>query len=286
MLHIKKIANAKMIKRIAKCTNKEGQRVRGEQWRHTDATEIEGFIGCLLHMGVLRDNGTPTTILWSKTEGNPLVMACFSRDRFIKLSNHVRFDGKETRSQRREKDAFAPLRDLWEDFEGNLSREYVPGPTLTVDEQLMPWRGRCAFLQYLPLKPDKYGIKIFWICDSENGFPLHGDLYLGRNGQKRETNIGRNTAIALASPYFGIGRNLTVGNFFTDMELSAHLLANNMTLVETVRRNKRFLPQEFQTGQGLKKGDAIFGFQKIKPQLLRINQIKKACCCFEHDASR
>ncbi|KAK3780260.1 hypothetical protein RRG08_047249 [Elysia crispata] len=78
-----------------------------------------------------------------------------------------------------------------------------------------------------PIRPDKYGIKIFWICDSENGFPLHGDPYLGRNGQKRETNVGRNTAIALASPYFGSGRNLTlvtVDNFFTDMELSAHLL--------------------------------------------------------------
>ncbi|KAK3782881.1 hypothetical protein RRG08_002511 [Elysia crispata] len=120
-------------------------------------------------------------------------------------------------------------------------------------------RGRCAFLQYLPSKPDKYGIKIFWICNSENGFPLHGDPYLRRNGQKRETNVGRNTATALASPCFGSGRNLTVDNFFTNMELSAHLLANNMTLVGTVRRNKRFLPQEFQTGQGLKKGDAIFG---------------------------
>ena len=85
---------------------------------------------------------------------------------------------------------------------------------------------------------------------------------MGRNGQNRETNIGRNTAIALASPYSDSGRNLTVDNFFTDMELSAHLLTNNMTLVQTVRRNKRFLPQEFQTGQGLKKGDAIFGFQK------------------------
>ena len=101
----KKFVNAKMIERIAKCTNKEGQRVRGEQCRHTDATEIEGFIRCLLHMGVLRDNGT---IPWSKTEGNPLVMACFSRDPFLKLSNHLRCDDKETRSHRREKDAFAP----------------------------------------------------------------------------------------------------------------------------------------------------------------------------------
>ena len=57
-----------MIERIAKCTNKEGQRVRREQWRHTNATELEGFIGGLLHMGLLRDNGTPTTILWSKTK--------------------------------------------------------------------------------------------------------------------------------------------------------------------------------------------------------------------------
>ena len=46
------------------------------------------------------------------------------------------------------------------------------------------------------------------------------------------------------------------------MELSAHLLANNMTLVGTVRRNKCLLPQEFQTGQGLKRGDGVFDVQK------------------------
>ena len=47
----KKFANAKMIKIITKCTKKEGQNVRGEQWRHADATEIEGFIGCPLTWG-------------------------------------------------------------------------------------------------------------------------------------------------------------------------------------------------------------------------------------------
>ena len=98
----KKIVNVKMIERIAKCSNKEGQRVGGEQWRHTDVNEIEGFFGCLLHMGSLRDNGTPTTILWSKTEGNPLVMACFSRDRFLKFSNHLRFDESNEESKKRE----------------------------------------------------------------------------------------------------------------------------------------------------------------------------------------
>ena len=113
-----------MIERIAKYTNREGQGVRGEQWRHTDATEIEGLIGYLLHMGALRDNITPTTILWSKTVDNPLIMACFSRDRFLKLSNHLRFDDKETRSQKREKDALALLRDL--ELSTSPGQEYDP----------------------------------------------------------------------------------------------------------------------------------------------------------------
>ncbi|KAK3778106.1 hypothetical protein RRG08_062802 [Elysia crispata] len=134
---------------------------------------------------------------------------------------------------------------MWDDLNTNLGREYLPGPCLTVDEQLMPWRGRCSFLQYLPSKP--------------------GDPYLGRKGRPSaagEKNIGRNTAIRLIEPYFGSGRNLTTDNFFIDKVLSYHLLKNGVTLVGTVRRDKRFLPHDFQKGTGMSKGDAMFAFTK------------------------
>ncbi|GFO47343.1 PiggyBac transposable element-derived protein 4 [Plakobranchus ocellatus] len=136
----------------------------------------------------------------------------------------MRFDDKETRTARRAKDIFAPFREIWDVFNANLARGYVPGPVLTVDEQLMPWRGRCAFLQYLPSKPDKYDIdiKIFWICGAENGFPLHDEPYLGRKGRARETNLRRNTTIALAQPHFGSGRIL-LSKMFSPTTLSAHI---------------------------------------------------------------
>ncbi|GFS10164.1 PiggyBac transposable element-derived protein 4 [Elysia marginata] len=212
-----------MIQKVVCCTNLEGERVYGKNRGKTDATEIEGFVGCLLYLGTLRDNRTTTTVHWDKTNGNQLLRACFSRNRFLKLSNHLRFDDKSTRQSRRAKDAFATFREIWDDFNLNLGKEYIPGPMLTVDEQLMPWRGRCGFLQYLPSKPDKYGLKIFWICDAGKGYPLIGEPYLGKVGRSREMNIGRNTAIALSEPYFGSGRNLTVDNFFTDMALSTPL---------------------------------------------------------------
>ncbi|GFS26366.1 PiggyBac transposable element-derived protein 4 [Elysia marginata] len=130
--------NARMVQKVVCCTNLEGERVCGENWVKTHATEIEGFLGCLLHLGALRDNRTPTTVLWDKTNRNKLLRACFSRNRFLKLSNHLRFDDKSTRQSRRAKDVFSPFREIWDDFNLNLGKEYIPGPMLTVVEQLMP----------------------------------------------------------------------------------------------------------------------------------------------------
>ena len=88
-----------------------------------------------------------------------------SRNRFRDLLRALRFDDKSKRGERKAKDKFAPIREIWTDFEVALRKYYSPGPNITVDEQLMPFRGRCGFLQYLPSKPDKYGLKVFWAVD-------------------------------------------------------------------------------------------------------------------------
>ncbi|GFR66931.1 PiggyBac transposable element-derived protein 4 [Elysia marginata] len=46
------------------------------------------------------------------------------------------------------------------------------------------------------------------------------------------------------------------------MVLSSHLLNNGVTLVGTVRRDKRFLPHDFQKGTKMSKGNAMFAFTK------------------------
>ncbi|KAK7105966.1 hypothetical protein V1264_017276 [Littorina saxatilis] len=174
---------------------------------------------------------------------------------------HMRFDDKSTRNARRERDVFAPFRDVWDKFQKSLKSHYIPGPLLTVDEQLVPFRGRCSFLQYLPSKPDRYGMKVFWIADAEQNFPLYGVPYLGRPaGQERQVNLGRNIAVELATPFFKSGRNVTCDNFFTDLTLSETLLKNGMTLVGTVRANKRFLPDSLKTKKHLALNDSEFSF--------------------------
>ena len=54
-------------------------------------------------------------------------------------------------------------------------------PDMTVHEQLVPFRGRCAFRQYIPSKPVKYRLKISWNCNVDTSYLLKGDVYLGRH---------------------------------------------------------------------------------------------------------
>ena len=156
-----------------------------------------------------------TTVVFDLFYGQGLVRALMSRNRFLQLATYLRFDDKNTRNARRRGDVLAPFRDFWEEFQENLSRHYIPGPFIAIDEQLVPFRGTCSFLQYLPSKPDRHGLKIFCAADSENNFPLIAEPYLGRPlGAERQVNLGRNVPLRLATPFFKTGRkNVTADNF-------------------------------------------------------------------------
>ncbi|GBN30593.1 hypothetical protein AVEN_95039-1 [Araneus ventricosus] len=102
-----------------------------------------------------------------------------AKDRFKEIICFLRFDHKTERSERLKSDKFALGSALWCPFIENSASCYKPGVNLTVHEQLLPSKPRCPFIQYIPSKPDKFGIK-FWllVCiDSKyvlNGFPYTG----------------------------------------------------------------------------------------------------------------
>ena len=251
----------KMVKSMVKFTNLEGKRNEAD-FVETDDIEMRAFVGCILFLGGMKQSKLSSTTVFDAMYGQGFVRASFSHNRFLQLLNFLRFDDKETRSARRSRDVFAPFRDFWDVFAKNLSDHYIPGPFITIDEQLVPFRGRCSFIQYLPSKPDKYGIKMFWAADAENNFPLVAEPCLGRPlGADRQVNLGRNVALCLSAPFFNSGRNVTTDNFFTDKELSDVLQDNGLTFVGTVRANKRFLPESFKTKRGLQLHAFSFLFQ-------------------------
>ena len=130
------------------------------KWKKTTTEEVslmelKALIGILLMTGLKNDNHRSVQQIFAAFEGCPLYRASMSSARFAFLMRVLRFDDCRTRQQRMKRDRLAPIRKLWDNFIEVCQRVYVPGPHLTIDEQLVPFRGRTSFKMYIPNKPAK-----------------------------------------------------------------------------------------------------------------------------------
>lgn len=230
-------------------------------WSDTDETELKAMIGLLIMAGVWRSAGECLDELWSAKDGRPIFRAVMSLQRFNELLRYCRFDNQETRQQRVAEDKLAPIRDFWEMFLSTLPPVYKPGSDMTIDEQLVATRGRCPFRQYIPSKPGKYGIKIFWLCDSETSYPLKGEIYVGKqpNAPANANNV-RDLVKRLVRPWMNSGRNVTMDNYFTSVALAGDLLAARTTVVGTMRKNIADIPLQMLANRQRPELSSIFGF--------------------------
>ena len=97
-------------------------------------------------------------------------------------------------------------------FNENLRRVYIPDEALTFDEQLFGYRGKIPGRTYMPCKPRKYGIKFFWICESNTGFALRGMIYTGRDqNAPPHRGLAKDVVLYLSEPFYGTGRDIFVG---------------------------------------------------------------------------
>ncbi len=123
-----------------------------------------------------------------------------SRNRFELIMSHLRFDDKDHRRRIVETDKSIHVRAIWERFVANCAAWYKPGKYLTVDEQLFPSKSRCPFMQYMPYKPDKFGLKFWILCDSK--YVLGASPYLGKDNAKSfDDLLGEHVVKTLIQPY-------------------------------------------------------------------------------------
>ena len=112
---------------------------------------------------------------------------------------------------------------------------------MSIDEHLMGFRERVPFRVYMGNKPDKYGIKIWMMCDVETHYALNFQVYTGKEGETAERNQGKRVVLDL-SESLPPGRGITTDNFFTGVDLAQELLKRKLTLLGTIKKNRREIP--------------------------------------------
>lgn len=249
-----------IIQLLCTYTNLNGSR-RSKNWKDVDEVDMRAYIGILILAGVYRSRHEATASMWDPKTGRAIFLATMPLYRYNQISSNLHFDDKLSRPERFRDDKLAAFRVLWEMWVARLPLLFNPGVVLCVDEQLVSFKGRCGFRQYMPRKPAKYGIKIWVVCDVATSYAWGMQIYTGKPlDRSREVNQGMRVTLQLTE---GLkGHTVTCDNFFTSFPLAEELLKRKMALVGTIRSNKRELPLKLLQLQNRKLLSSRFAFTR------------------------
>ena len=207
--------------------------------------ELLAFFGLNIGMGLLRLPQIRDYWSRSKVLSTPFFPSVMSRDRFLSILRFLHLNDSSLQKKQGEEgyDRLFKVRPLLEHMSGVFPLYYQPRQHLSIDEMMIGTRCRISFLQYLPKKPTKWGIKVWILSEAKTGYVLSFQVYTGSENGK-DKGVGRRVVLDLLNGYQGKNHLLYVDNFYTSVELLLDLLKIGVYCTGTARTNRKYFPKE------------------------------------------
>ena len=243
---------------ITEQTNLYAQQVLGEkygEWKKVTVEELRAYFGFMLLMGLYPKPATSD--YWRR---DPFVNYApiadrIPRDRFYEIQRYLHFADNSLLPQRGEPgyDRLGKVRPIMEQLQKKFLELYQPHCENAIDEAMIPFQGRSSLKQYMPAKPVKRGIKVWYRADSHNGYMCETQVYTGKSDGV-EGGLGKRVILDLSKTLEGKKYHLYFDNFFSSVSLLTTLLEKGLYACVTARQNYRDFPSALKM-QGKSKAE-------------------------------
>ena len=163
---------------IAEESNQYAQQKGDANFEVTPA-EISAFVGINIAMGII--NMPDVHDFWST---DPILHhqwfgTVMSRKQFFDIQKYLHFNDNSLAVNRDHPlyDKLFKLRPILDIVTETFSSHYYPSVNLSIDEQMIGTKARLSFIQYLPKKPQKWGVKMWVVADSDNAYVPRFEIY-------------------------------------------------------------------------------------------------------------
>ena len=172
-------------------------------------------------------------------------------------------------------DKYALIRDFFEEVNKKNGLMRYPTVYLAIDETLYPYRGRLGFKIYLQNKPAKFGLLYRSLCDASLPYTYYTLPYAGKpedlqdNEYKKYYVTGTdNYSIYLIEELSKInsiqGCNISVDRFFTSVPLARWATLHKITIIGTMRLDRKGITKELKTLEGREEKSTIYMYGQDK----------------------
>lgn len=182
--------------------------------------------------------------------GNEQIKRLMTRDRFVKIKHYFHVSDRDAEKNKENEDFSytQKLEPFMSDIKTKFLNHFEPFQNLSIDEAIVKFKGRLGIVQYMPLKPDKRGIKMWMLCTSQLGYTLNFDVYSGRNSKMKRSGkgLGYDVVLHLAECLKKTGHHLYFDRFFTSVDLMVDLHKKGLGACGTVMSNRKKMPSEIK----------------------------------------
>jgi hypothetical protein len=241
----------------------------GIKWESLIVASLRAFMAIHMYMGMKKQPNYKT--YWKKVGSFfhcPIIANIMTRERFIELRRCLHNTDLGTYEHIPKGDPrYDKLRQVrWvvEEIRKACMREWSLGKFLTIDEMMVRYKGSYSPIrQYMPKKPEKWGIKFWVLADLVSKFIYCFEIYCGKN---LEAEIRMKGTHVEGGAAYGVVMNLLRGlekrghyvvmdNFFYSIPLFEDLLQKGIYATGTVRSNCIGLPLHLKNTKAWRRCD-------------------------------
>ncbi|CAH0402486.1 unnamed protein product [Chilo suppressalis] len=190
---------------------------RLQRWHDVSIPELYIFFAILMLM--TRNRHLTIEEHWSTDLllSSPIFSQLMPRNRFCTILSMLHFSRPSE-----ETNVLSKINTCINHAKEKFKKNITPYKNLCIDESIVPFKGRLSIKQYLPMKRNRFGIKLFVMCDVETGIIIDFIVYCGAATQIIDPcNLGVGGAVVstLIRDYFGTYRHLYIDNWYTSPAL-------------------------------------------------------------------
>ena len=219
------------------------------KWHRCNLTDMAHYLGLLVFFGQLVCGDVRQYWRRGFFMATPNVAGLMTRDAFLAMDRYFHVFNRRA-IPRGNQDKLILVRPLMEYLQNRCRMLVVPSKNLSLDEGLLAYKGRLSIKVYNPKKPKKYGVKFFFVTESNTGYVLDISIYSGVFSTLCDT------LFQLVDRFRGKGYHLFMDNYYNSIALAQELYDTGIrcsgtlrlvrgapTVLKDVGQNPRLLPK-------------------------------------------
>ncbi|KAI0243174.1 PiggyBac transposable element-derived protein 4, partial [Lamellibrachia satsuma] len=219
-------------------------------WLPVTRPEMRAFVGLTIVTGIVR---MPTLAMYWASSNTMCQLPSFSatmpRDRFLQIMRYLHVNDEAAGNP--DDDKLYKVRDFINLINNNFGAKYTMGCQISIDESLIPFKGRLSFRQFIPSKRARFGIKCWVLADALNSFVSRFCVYTGRDANAvPAVPLSTRVVRELLRDHENLHHHLYVDNFYTSTDLFKWLLENGVYACGTVRKGRVGFPKDLYFARG------------------------------------